>query len=209
MLTPSKSLAATLLLCLLAPAVACSRQSVTFASNPPVSNNSPQLPFNRTSEGAGISPTAHLISEQAPAGTSLVVRLQSPLSSADARPGDRFDAILDEPIAAQEHILAQRGAPLQGRVVAVEPARSGQNSGYLRLTLVTIVINGKSFALETSSMFAKGNSEREQLTERQSTVTANLVHTGTAQTSGPRKDVKFSTGRRLVFRLAQPLAVQN
>src|SRR5579863_5898285 len=98
MLTLNKSLTATAILCFLASALGCSHQSATLASNPPALNTSSQLPFNRTSDGTGISPTANLASEQAPAGTSLVVRLQSPLSSADAQPGDRFDAILDEPI---------------------------------------------------------------------------------------------------------------
>jgi hypothetical protein len=132
--------------------------------------------------------------------------LQSPLSSADAQPGDRFDAVLDEPIMVQEHTLVEPGALLRGRVVGVEPAGIGRNSGYLRLTLLTITINGRSLLLETSSMFAKGKSERDP---GESGPAANLVHTGTAQVPGPRKDVMFSTGRRLVFRLAQPLVVHD
>jgi hypothetical protein len=206
MFTPCRALTVTVLLCLLAAALACSRQSATLASNPPAPNTSSQLPFNRTSDGTGISPTANFASEQAPAGTSLVVRLQSRLSSADAQPGDRFDAVLDEPIVVQEHTLAEPGAPVQGRVVGVEPAGVGQNSGYLRLTLLTITINGRSLLLETSSMFAKGESERHPSAGGSA---ANLVHTGTAQIPGPRKDVMFSTGRRLVFRLAQPLVVRD
>jgi hypothetical protein len=206
MLTPSKPLAAAVLVFLLASALACSRQSVTLTSDPPASNTPSQLPFNRSSQPSGTSPTADLTSKQVPVGTSLVVRLQSPLSSADAHPGDRFDAVLDEPIMLEQQTLAEPGAPVQGRVVAVEPARSGQSLGYLRLTLVTLTINGKALALETSSIFAKGKSEHEPSESRAAT---DLVHTGTAQIPGPRKDVTFSTGRRLIFRLAQPLVVHD
>lgn len=206
MLTLIKSLTAAVLVFLLASALACSRQSITLTSDPPSANSPPQLPFNRSSQSSGTSPTANLTSKQVPAGTSLVVRLQSPLSSADAHPGDRFDAVLDEPIMLQQQTLAEPGAPVQGRVVAVEPARSGQHLGYLRLTLVALTINGKALALESSSMFAKGKSEHEP---RESRAAADLVHTGTAQIPGPRKDVTFSTGHRLVFRLAQPLIVHD
>ena len=211
MLTLRKSLGAAALLCLLASALACSHQSVTLTSDRTASNSSPQLPFNRTSQSTGISATADLTLEQAPAGTSLVVRLQSPLSSADAQPGDRFDAVLDEPIIVQGHTLAEPGTPVQGRVVAVEPSRSGQYSGYLRLTLVTITINGRPLQLETSSMFAKGKSDHGQLVEPESENAAatTLIHTGTPQIHGPKKDVTFSTGQRLVFRLAQPLVVHD
>ena len=206
MLTPCKSFAVAGLVSLLVSALACSHQSATLASNPPASNSVQQLPFNQVSQSTGISPTADLTAGQVPAGTSVVVRLQSPLSSADAQPGDRFEAVVDEPIVVQEHTLVEPGAPVQGRVVAVEPASNGQNSGYLRLTLLTMTINGKSLTVETSSMFAKGKSERDP---SEGGPAANLIHTGTAQAPRPTKDVMFSTGHRLVFRLAQPLVVHD
>lgn len=171
--------------------------------------SSSQLPFNRISEKEGISPTAPLVTHEAPAGTSVVVRLQSPLSSAKMHAGDLFDAVLEEPIAIQEGTLAEPGALLQGRVVAAEAAHGSRTCGYLRLTLVAITINGRWLSLKTSSMFAKGELKRPG--QRQPP-DGNLIAAGEARTipdseSGP--DVTFSTGRRVVFRLAEPLVVHG
>jgi hypothetical protein len=204
----------------------CSRQP------PPESNasaNSGRLPFERVSERGGISPTAGFAFDGIPAGTQFTVRLQMALSSADSRAGDSFQAVLDEPLVIARKTIAPRGTPVTGSVLAARASEGLTDPGYLRLTLASIVMNGKSVPLQTSSIFAKGGFyQRRKPTPIRSTepdgkasavepalgdgnpTAINPVqgnpHQGNRSQGNPGQgDVRFSTGRRLNFRLAQPV----
>ena len=189
----------------------CSRQPV------PVSNaasNGGKLPFERVSESGGISPTAGFAFDGIPAGTEFIVRLQMALSSADSHAGDSFQAVLDEPLVIAGKTIAPRGTPVTGSVAAARSSEGLNDPGYLRLTLASIVMNGKSVALQTSSIFAKGGFyERRKPTPIRSSETNGKASAlepalsgGNATAINPNQgNVRFSTGRRLNFRLAQPL----
>ena len=204
----------------------CSRQPVPGSS---ASANSGQLPFERVSESGGISPTAGFAFDGIPAGTEFTVRLQMALSSADSRAGDSFQAVLDEPLVIAKKTIAPRGTPVTGSVLAARASEGLNDPGYMRLTLASIVMNGKSVPLQTSSIFAKGGFyERRKPTPIRNaetngrTLTAEpAVGAGNAtaiipnqgnpnqfnpsQSNPGQGNVRFSTGRRLSFRLAQPL----
>jgi hypothetical protein len=190
---------------------ACSRQLAVPGSSETANHN--QLPFDRVSERGGISPTDTFASDGIPAGTELTILLQRPLSSADFQAGDSFQAVLDEPLIVAGATLAPRGSPVTGSVVAAKPSSGPHDLGYLRLTLESIALNGKSIPLQTSSIFAKGASYKKRKSPTmQAGGTDALVETNgnskneTGASSYPRHgDVKFSTGHRLTFRLAQPL----
>jgi len=122
-------------------------------------------------------------------------------------------------LIAGKTILAQ-GTPVAGSVVAARPCRTVSSrdclsSGYLRLTLASIVIRGKSVSLRTSTLFAKGQSyEKRKATTIESSATESksqlAVGEGNEISINPgRGDVRFSTGRRLSFRLAQPLSLSR
>jgi len=211
----------------LACTTGCSRQ--VTAPGPNASANSGQLPFERVSDSSGFSPTAGFAFDGIPAGTEFTVRLQVALSSADARAGDSFQAVLDEPLVVAGKTLAAQGTPVTGSVVAARASEGLNDPGYIRLTLASIVMNGKSAALQTSSIFAKGGFYER----RKPTPIRNSETNGKASASEPAVDggnetainpsqgnasrgnlnqgspgqanVRFSTGRRLKFRLAQPL----
>src|SRR5580692_10811631 len=204
----------------------CSRQPVPGSS---MGANSGQLPFERVSESGGISPTAGFAFDGIPAGTEFIVRLQMALSSADSRAGDSFQAVLDEPLVIAKKTMAPRGTPVTGTVLAARASEDLNDPGYMRLTLASIVMNGKSVALQTSSIFAKGGFyERRKPTPIRNSETngkasavepavvggnATAVNPGQgnstqfnpSQGNPGQGDVRFSTGRRLSFRLAQPL----
>jgi len=204
----------------------CSRQPV------PVSNaasNGGRLPFERVSESSGISPTAGFAFDGIPAGTEFTVRLQMALSSADSRAGDSFQTVLDEPLVIAGKTIAPRGTPVTGSVLAARASEGLKDPGYMRLTLASIVMNGKSVPLQTSSIFAKGgfyerrkpapirNAEANSRTLTAQPVvdggneTAIIPNQGSPVQGNPNQfnpnqgNVRFSTGRRLSFRLAQPL----
>jgi hypothetical protein len=169
----------------------CSRQLAVPA--PAGNAGSAQLPFDRVSDNSGMSPTAGFSFDGIPAGTEVTVRLQSALSSADSRAGDSFQAVLVEPMVVAGKIVVPPGATVTGSVVAGKTSGGLNDPGYLRVTLASIAMNGKPIALETSSIFAKGGSRKKH-----GASTEPSINPG-------QGDVRFSTGRRLTFRVVQPV----
>jgi hypothetical protein len=165
-----------------------------------------------------------------PAGTPVSVRLQQAVSSASANSGDSFDAVLDEPLVINGQTVAPRGAAAVGRVVQAKSSGRLHDSGYLRLTLASIEINGKQVPVQASSIFVKGaNHNKRNLAMigggtgagaligglaggGKGALIGGLVGagagTGGAYATG-KKDVGFGAERKLTFRLLQPIASQN
>jgi hypothetical protein len=197
--------------------VGCSRQLAVPGSAGTTDRG--QLPFDRVSDSRGISPTAAFASESIPAGTEITIRLRLALSSADSRAGDSFEAVLDKPVVVAGKTVMPRSAPVTGRVVATKASGGLHDPGYLRLTLASIAMNGKSISLQTSSIFAKGGSYEKpnqaataHVSEAEGSAAVAAMDSGTgSQTSRDpnRGDVRFSTGHRFTFRLAQPLQLQD
>ena len=159
-------------------------------------------PFEYVSDKSGISPTGSWAPAEIPAGTAVTIRLRSGLSSESSRAGESFEAVLDDPIVIQGQTVVPRGVSVTGRVAAVKASGQLGDSGYLRLTLATISINGKLLAVQTSSIFAKGGPHEKHHQA--------MIGSGPgAPADGGKKDVEFSTERRLTFRLTQPLPVQG
>src|SRR5208337_2376768 len=101
-----------------------------------------------------------------------------------------------------------------GSVVAGKASGGLNNPGYLRVTLVSIAMNGKPTPLQTSSIFAKGGSYEKRKTaairssdaDGKSATADKLMNSGVASEPSinpAQGEVKFSTGRRLTFRLVQ------
>jgi len=192
----------------------CSRQLAVPGSTGTA--DSSQLPFDRVSDNSGISPTAGFATDGIPAGIELTVRLQLPLSSADSRVGDSFQAVLDEPVVVAGRTVLPRGTPFTGSVVAAKASGGPQDPGYLRMTLVSMAVDGKSIALQTSSVFRKGGSHKSRKTptvkssesDRRGEMAESVVNSGSGSDSfflPSQGDIRFSTGHRFTFRLAQPL----
>lgn len=201
------TLACLTLVCL----TGCSRQAVPVSAG---SGGSGQLPFDRVSNDNGVSPTEAFAFEGLPAGTEITIRLRSALSSADSRVGDTFEAVLDDSVVIAGKTVAPRGAPVTGSVVDSK-ASAGHDPGYLRMTLASIAVSGRSIPLQTSSIFTKGGSyEKRSATmggsRERGKGTVPEVIAGYGAGTGPSSaatpgDVRFSTGHRFTFRLIQPL----
>jgi hypothetical protein len=108
-----------------------------------------------------------------------------------------------------------RGAPVTGSVLDTKVS-AGHDPGYLRMTLASIAMSGRSIPLQTSSIFTKGGSyeKRKAATINRSEADGKGVaaealadsRAGTVPTySANPGDVRFSTGHRFTFRLTQPL----
>jgi hypothetical protein len=182
--------------------LSCGRETGLTAADP---NSDPKkLPFDRQPQSAGISPSHSLIPSvtRLPEGTPLTVCLQRDLSSASARPGDSFAAILDAPIAVDGQTLVPRGAAVSGRVLAAKHSGGPQDPGYLRLELVSLTVGENPLPIETSSLFAKGGSRDGRSSAM---IPASADHT--SPPSAP-EEIFLGPERRLSFRLAQEVDLQ-
>jgi hypothetical protein len=151
-------------------------------------SNSQQLPFTES------KPVV------IPADTMLYVRLQQPLTSVSAKPGQTFTAVLDEPLVVDDQPVAQAGAEVTGTVVAARDSGRVNSAGYVRVVISSITVNGKTVPLQTASVIAGRASIRNH----------NLSFVGgrinSFQDTGPRTQAGFAAGQRLSFRLTQPLS---
>ena len=86
------------------------------------------------------------------AGVVLPVRLVDGLSSERNAPGDTFAATLDREVVADGVLVAERGALVEGRVVAVDHARL--RSGALALELTSLrTSEGRTVYIQTDGFF--------------------------------------------------------
>lgn len=161
-----------------------------------------------------------------PANTAIYVRLQQSISSATAQSGQNFSAELDEPLVVEGQTLAPKGAPVTGKVVAARESGHMHNAGYLRITLSSITLNGKTVPLQTNSVFVSGGSYKKRNMAfigggagggallgalmgggKDAAIGTTVGAAGgtTAAYATGKKEVGFIAERRLGFRLTQPL----
>jgi hypothetical protein len=199
---PSHANRIAIILLMLSLLCACGRPPDENASN---SADSQRLPFDRQPRSTGISPSQSLIpsATKLPEGTPIPIRLESALSSASSHAGDAFSATLDEPVALDGQTLIARGTPATGRVLEAKPSASSLGHslepGYLRIALVSLNVGGRQVMIETSSIFAKGGSREER----------NPATGAASGASQKDKDIVFGIDRRLNFRLAQTVDLQQ
>jgi hypothetical protein len=223
---------AAFLIAILGLALGCGKETGvpaadTDANSTVTANSATQaLPFDRQSQSGGISPTQTLVptAKKLPAGTPITVRLQSTVSSKSSRSGDNFESVLDEPIVIDSQTVVPRGATLTGRVLAAKSSGRLRDPGYLRITLVSLNVQGKPVEIETSSIFVKGGSHKKRNLAMIGGGTAGgaligglagggtgaLIGTAVGAAGGTgvaygtgKKEVALETERRLTFRLAQ------
>lgn len=97
-----------------------------------------------------------------PDGTSITVRLQQGLSSASAVPGERFDAVVDEPVVLDNRTVLPVGTPVTGHVIIARRSARLHHPGELGLTLDSVFINNQEFRFSTSHIVVSGASHKRR-----------------------------------------------
>ena len=144
--------------------------NTTVAQNPQQPAATPGQPAGSTAAGnaasgggsnAGAGSTA---AQQAPAqpaapqvitipkGTILSVRLGQTISSKTTNSGEPFTATLAEPITVDGQTVVDAGAKAAGTVVEAVPLGRFKGGAKLRLSLDSLTVSGKRYALQTASV---------------------------------------------------------
>ena len=199
------------------------------ASDSNVANQAPATPANSTAN-TGTQAVASPAPEPLviPAGTSITVRLQEGLSSASAVPGERFDAVVDEPIVLDNRTVIAVGTPVTGHVVIARRSGRLHHPGELGLTLDSVLLNNQQVPLTTSHIIARGASHKKRnlgwigggtgggaiIGALAAGGKGALIGSGIGAVAGTttafvtgKKDVGFAAERRLRFRLNRDISV--
>jgi len=203
-----------ILLLILTLGVGCSRPSDLPADERVNQADQRKLPFEDNAAGSNSgegnsreanTPTASSVDPRAaggapfqtpssdpdlPPGTLVTVRVEKQIFTDRTGEEGSFAGVVDEPVVMDEKIAVPRGATVTGRIEAAPASDGGRGRGYIRLTLDTITIAGKTLPLRTSSLFVRGS--------------AGEVSSPSQDSEGPAHPAvtRLQKGRRLTFRLA-------
>ncbi len=125
-----------------------------LAENPPQNASQPY----QAADAKGASPAAEWT---LPAGTLISVRTTQYLASNRNRTGDRFLAVLDQPLVAQGWVLARRGQTAEGRVALVQAAGRTKGVSQLGLELTQLIlVDGRQIPVRTQLIQSSGGTAR-------------------------------------------------
>jgi hypothetical protein len=123
-------------------------------------------------------------SQSLPAGTLVTVRLKSPITAGGSISGNSFEAVVDDPIVVEGNTLIPAGTAVAGRVEAARISTVKPNRAYVRLALESVHIGGLDVPVQTASLFARQTPEGEDV-------------------------IRLEKGRRLTFRLTEPVFIST
>lgn len=101
-----------------------------------------------------------------PAGTTLAVRLVDSLDSEKNQPGETFHATLNSPLAVDGEIAIPSGYDVEGHIVDVKSAGKFAGQSVLVLQLDRVLVNGKSYSIQTDQYKRQGSSRGKNTAEK-------------------------------------------
>ena len=163
-----------------------------------------------------------------PNGALIRVRVNQPLDSGRAQPGQRFDGIVVNDVVADGAVAIPRGAAVEGTVVDAQSSGALKGRGELSLQLTSVTLGGKTYPI-TSEIWAHNGGDKTTETVDKTAIGAGLgglvgaaaaggqgaavgagvgaaLGLGSAAASG-RGQVFIPAEGLLTFHLAQPVTV--
>jgi hypothetical protein len=152
-------------ICILLTALAgCNRQKIasvqaaenTTATSGAAENSTPAA----RADPAAVAPQPVTL----PAGTRVRVRLQEALDTRRSRAGDRFTAVLDEPLVSGDRVIVPTGTEFAGHIVRSKPSGRFKGRAVLAVQLDSFTENGQTYPIRsTSSARASAGHKRHAL----------------------------------------------
>ena len=91
-----------------------------------------------------------------PTGTLVLVRLQKDVSSETAKQGDRFQAFLDQDIAANGRLIVAKGAKVYGVVTEVDQGSKMKGKALLSVALTDLQVGDQVVSIKTQPLQVQG-----------------------------------------------------
>jgi hypothetical protein len=165
-----------------------------------------------------------------PDDTGLRVSLDRSISSNQSRAGDRFDAIVVDPVVINGKTVIPEGARVEGLVIDAHPSGRLKGRAELRLGLESVEVNGRKYEVRTTAF----NDVRRKHRKRNWALIGGGAGGGAiigavagggegALIGGPigvgagtavalftgKKDIRLPAETRITFRLAEPLTIDE
>lgn len=103
-------------------------------------------------------PQPRAVTVQVPAGTVVTIRMIDSVDSEKHRAGQVFHASLEEPLMVNGEVIAERGADAYVKLIEAKSAGRLAGRSELRLQLIRLVVDGRSYAVESSTYEQVGGS---------------------------------------------------
>lgn len=127
-------------------------------------------------------------------GALLRVRISQPLDSGRVQPGQRFDGVVINDVAADGAIAIPRGADVEGTVVDAQPSGALKGRGELSLQLTSVVLGGRVYPI-VSDVWARHGGDKTAETVDKGAIGAGVGGIiGAAAGGGPGAAVGAGVG---------------
>ena len=178
----------------------CSNQPANEATNQPTIKATDTVkkaePAKPASVSTKVTQPPQLVT--VPKGMAITATVGQTLASDKNHPGDSFAARLSAPVQVDGKTVIPKGTRLTGRVVTVKKHE-------LKVTLASVVLQGKSYDLETNSVRppkkspAKNNDKKSDKN--------NAKDSAVASDKKDKNNITLPAQTQLTFKLAKPVAV--
>ena len=162
-----------------------------------------------------------------PAGAMLRMRINQPLDTAHAKPGQHFNGIVVNDVAAGGAVAIPRGAAVEGTVVDVKKAGALSGRAELSLQLTQVTLAGKTYPIATDIWDHHAGDKAVQTVDRTAATTGVGALVGAAAGGGEgaaigagigaalglgssaasRSEIYIPAEGLLTFQMAQPATV--
>ncbi|MGH9555636.1 MAG: BON domain-containing protein [Terriglobales bacterium] len=92
------------------------------------------------------------------AGTRLSIRTIDPIDTSRNQLGDTFRAMLESPLMVGDNVVVPEGVEVEGRIAELKSAGRFAGRSELAIELSELIINGKSYPIETDQFTRQGSS---------------------------------------------------
>lgn len=110
------------------------------------------VPVNEPSVNVSVAPVAAVAVDIIPSGTTVKAKVQTAISSRNAKVGDQVTAITTEDVVVNGKILIPSGSTVLGQVTEVKPAAETRSAAVLKVAFSRIGVSSTSLAMTSPDL---------------------------------------------------------